>query len=67
MTVSGPSTAVIAETGTVNVNWSGLLTGAAAKYFGAVSHSDASGIQDLTFIRIDNDEGGGFCDLIDCT
>ena len=67
MTVSGPSIAEIAQTGTVNVNWSGLLTGAAAKYLGAVSHSDAAGIQDLTIVRIDNDEGGGFCDLIDCT
>ena len=67
MTVSGPSTAVIGETGTVNVNWAGLLTGAAAKYFGAVSHSDAAGIKDLTLVNIENDEGGGFCDLIDCT
>jgi subtilisin family serine protease len=67
MTVSGPSTAVIAETGTVNVNWTGLVTGVAAKYLGAVSHSDGSGIQDLTIVRIDNDDGGGFCDLIDCS
>lgn len=67
MTVSGPANAVIGETGTVTVNWAGLLTGAAAKYFGAVSHNDAAGIQDLTVVAIDNDEGGGFCDLIDCT
>ena len=67
LSVNGPSSAVLAGSGTVEVNWSGLLTGAAAKYFGAVSHSDASGIQDLTMVRIDNDEGGGFCDLIDCT
>ena len=67
MTVNGPSSAEIAQTGTINVNWSGLLTGAAAKYLGAVSHNDAAGIQDLTIVRIDNDEGGGFCDLIDCT
>jgi len=67
MAVSGPSSAEIAATGTINVNWSGLLTGAAAKYLGAVSHSDAAGIQDLTIVRIDNDQGGGFCDLIDCS
>ena len=67
MTVSGPSSAEIAQTGTIDVNWSGLLTGAAAKYLGAVSHSDAAGIQDLTIVRIDNDDGGGFCDLIECT
>ena len=67
MTVSGPSTAVIQGTGTININWAGLLGGAAAKYLGAVSHSDSAGIQELTVIGIDNDEGAGFCDLIDCT
>jgi hypothetical protein len=67
MTVSGPSTAVIQGTGAININWAGLLDGAAAKYLGAVSHSDSAGIQELTVIGIDNDEGAGFCDLIDCT
>ena len=66
MTVSGPSSAVIAGSGTVNVNWAGLLTGAAAKYFGAVSHSDAGGIKDVTFVEIDNDAGGGYCDFLPC-
>ncbi len=67
MTVSGPSTATVGGSGVVQINWAGLLSGAAAKYLGAVSHSDSAGIQDLTIVSIENDEGGGFCDLIDCT
>ncbi len=67
MTVSGPSTATVGGSGVVQINWAGLLSGAAAKYLGAVSHSDSAGIQDLTIVSIENDEGGDFCDLIDCT
>jgi hypothetical protein len=66
MMVSGPSTATLGGTGTVNIDWAGLIDGAAAKYLGAVSHSDSAGIQDLTIIGIENDAGAGFCDLIDC-
>jgi subtilisin family serine protease len=67
MTVTGPTSAVLAESGTVNINWAGLLSGAAAKYLGAVSHSDSAGIQELTIVGVENDAGAGFCDLIDCT
>ena len=42
------------------------MSGAAYKYRGAASHSDGVTIQDATFIEIDNDEGGGFCDLVGC-
>ena len=66
MTVTAPASAELGQTGTVNINWSGLLSGAAAKYLGAVSHSDPAGIQELTIVSIDNDEGGGFCDIIEC-
>ena len=66
MTVTGPSSAVLAESGVININWAGLLSGAAAKYLGAVSHNDSAGIQELTIVEIDNDDGG-FCDVIDCT
>jgi subtilisin family serine protease len=65
MTVSGPSTAVISQSGTVNVNWAGLATGAGAKQVGAVSHSDGSSIQGLTIVNIANDPGAGFCDVAD--
>lgn len=66
MTVSGPSSAAIAQEGTIDLQWSGLMSGAAYKYRGAVSHSDATGIQDATFVEIDNDAGAGFCDLAPC-
>ncbi|MEX2051627.1 MAG: S8 family serine peptidase, partial [Steroidobacteraceae bacterium] len=66
MTVSGPATAVIGQSGTVNVNWAGLATGAGAKQVGAVSHSDDTGIKGLTIVNIANDPGAGFCDLVDC-
>ena len=51
MTVTGPTSAVLAESGVIDINWAGLLTGAAAKYLGAVSHSDGSGIQELDHRR----------------
>jgi subtilisin family serine protease len=66
MTVTGPSSAVLQGTGTVNINWAGLVSGAAAKYLGAVSHNDSAGIQGLTVVAIDNDAGAGFCDLLPC-
>ncbi len=66
MTVSGPSTAELAQDGTIDLQWSGLMSGAAYKYRGAVSHSDGTTIQDATFVEIDNDAGGGFCDFFAC-
>lgn len=66
MTVTAPSSATIGETETVTVDWTGLLTGPGAKQLGAVSHSDASAIQALTLISIQNDAGAGLCDLVEC-
>jgi len=66
MTATGPASAVVGQTGTVDVAWTGLLTGPAEKQVGAVSHSDATGIQGLTIVNIANDAGGGFCDLLPC-
>ena len=43
MTVTGPASAVIGETGTVDVSWAGLTTGPGAKQVGAISHNDATG------------------------
>ena len=51
---------------TVNLEWTGLATGPGEKQVGAVSHSDATGIQGLTIVNIENDEGAGYCDLVDC-
>ncbi|HET8692400.1 MAG TPA: S8 family serine peptidase [Steroidobacteraceae bacterium] len=63
-----PSTneAEIGVTGSVHVDWGGLFSGPAAKFVGDVSHSDATGIQDVTTIHVENDAGFGFCDLIAC-
>ena len=57
----------ISQTATINVEWTGLLTGPAEKWVGAVSHSSANGIEGLTMIGIDNDADGGYCDVVDCT
>lgn len=46
MTVTAPAAATLGTTGTVTVDWSDLVAG--TKYLGAVSHSDSSGILDLS-------------------
>lgn len=66
MTASGPTSAVRGGTGTVNLQWTGLPTGAGEKQVGAVSHSNANGIQGLTIVNIENDAGLGYCDLATC-
>jgi len=66
MTVTGPASAVLGETGAVNLEWTGLLTGPGEKQVGAVSHSDANGIVGVTVVNIVNDEGSGYCDLAEC-
>jgi len=66
LTVSGPSSATIGGTDTVDLQWTGLTTGPGSKQVGAVSHSDANGAIGVTSINITNDEGGGFCDLVAC-
>jgi subtilisin family serine protease len=66
LVVSGPSTAELAQDGTIDLQWSGLMSGPAFKYRGGVSHSDGTTIQDATWVEIDNDAGGGFCDFVAC-
>jgi hypothetical protein len=66
MTVTAPTSAAIGTTETITVDWAGLSTGPGAKQLGAVSHSDANGIQEATLISITNDDGGTICDLIAC-
>lgn len=55
MTVTAPSEAVSGETAPITVEWEGLATGPGSKFLGAISHSDANGIQNLTIIDIQND------------
>jgi hypothetical protein len=47
---SAPATAAIGTTGTVDYSWSGLTPG--ARYLGAVSRGDASGIIGLTLVEV---------------
>ena len=63
MAVTAPTAATLGQTETVTVDWTGLNTGSAAKQLGAVSHSDANGIQQWTLISIANDAGGSACDF----
>ena len=63
MTVTAPGSADIGTSATVNVSWAGLSEGLGAKQLGAVSHSDADGLQGLTLINITNDAGFGICDF----
>jgi hypothetical protein len=60
---SAPSSATLGETATIEFEWNGLATGPGAKQLGAISHSDDSGILDLTIIDIQNDEGSTICDF----
>jgi subtilisin family serine protease len=53
MTLTAPSAATLGATETITVDWSGL--DADTKYLGAVSHSDAGGILDLTLVAVDTD------------
>ena len=53
MTLAAPASATLGTTETITVDWSGLNAG--TKYLGAVSHSDAGGVLDLTLIAIDTD------------
>ncbi len=63
---SAPSSAAIGTSGTISYEWSGLREGVGAKQLGAISHSDASGILDLTIIDVQNDDGFGICDFGIC-
>ncbi|MDF1597585.1 MAG: S8 family peptidase [Acidimicrobiia bacterium] len=56
MTVTGPTTATLGDTYSIQVDWVGLDPD--TKYLGAVSHSetaDLSGLFDLTVVRVDTD------------
>jgi len=60
---------VAAHTGdsaTITASWTGLLEGPGEKWFGAVTHHDESGSQDLTYVNVDNDADGGYCDIVAC-
>jgi hypothetical protein len=66
LAVDGPASATLGTTAPVNLEWTGLATGPGEKQVGAVSHSDAVGVQGLTIVKIENDAGAGYCDLVDC-
>lgn len=51
MTVSAPSSATTATTGTISLSFSGL--GAATKYLGAIAYSGAAGMPAPTIVRVD--------------
>ena len=51
---ASPTSATLGAIETISVNWFGL--DADTKYLGAVSHSDAGGVLDLTLIAIDTDQ-----------
>jgi len=61
LTLSAPGSATVGATETITVEWNGLAVGPAERQLGAISHSDANGIQGLTLISIDNDIDGSIC------
>lgn len=66
LTVTAPGAAQANTTVPVTIEWAGLPEGLFQKQLGAVSHSDAGGIQNLTILDIENDEGSSICDLGVC-
>ncbi|MEO0578955.1 MAG: hypothetical protein AAFZ58_09715, partial [Pseudomonadota bacterium] len=67
LSVTAPNAATIGATETIDFSWTGLPVGVGAKQLGAISHSDANGIQGLTVIDVTNDAGFGICDFGVCT
>lgn len=53
MTVAAPSSVTLGATESIGVDWAGLAAG--TRYLGAVSHSDSSGIIDMTLVNIQID------------
>jgi hypothetical protein len=51
MTVSGPATATIGGTATVNLTWTGLDAG--KKYFGTILYNEGATTHATTFVRVD--------------
>jgi hypothetical protein len=52
MTVNGPSFVNAGTTGTISVDWNGLLSGTI--YLGGISHNTPQGISSFTLIRVGN-------------
>ncbi|MGF1511525.1 MAG: S8 family serine peptidase [Myxococcota bacterium] len=63
LAISAPTSATTGQTETISFEWNGLPTGPGFKQLGAISHSDANGILDLTLIDITNDQGFGLGDI----
>ena len=63
MEATGPASASIGGTGTVDVSWSGLPTGVAEKQVGAISHNDGTGPLGVTSINVANDGDAGYDDF----
>jgi subtilisin family serine protease len=53
MILTAPTSAVVATSDSVTVDWAGLSAG--TKYLGAVSHSDGTDVLGMTLLRIDTD------------
>ncbi len=51
LTVTGPSTATIGGSGTVNLSWNGLEAG--KKYFGTIRYQEGATLHATTVVRID--------------
>jgi hypothetical protein len=52
---AAPTSAVIGQTGAVDVSWTGLTSGSiTAWYLGAVSHTGDVGLMGLTLVNVDN-------------
>ena len=64
---SAPASGTIGVTDSISLEWMDLDFGEGFKQLGAISHSNADGLQGLTILSIDNDTGGGICDLVPCT
>ena len=51
MTVSAPASAVLGQTGTISLSFSGLAAG--TKYLGSIAYSGATGMPSPTIVRVD--------------
>ena len=66
LTVDPESVAAqVGDTGSITASWTGLLEGPGEKWFGAITHENEAGPQGLTYVSVDNDPDGGFCDISD--
>ena len=52
------------QTATVNVNWTGLPPDLARSGRRRLAQRSDAGIQGLTYVSVENDEGAGYCDLV---